>query len=240
MRSTLKTPKRKTLLLFTASQVPIALLMAIFLQLPQISRLHRAMALITVMVEAVLIFEITGNIVQKVRVDDDAVTVRLVLERQRIRWEHVKGLRQVLVSPLGRNSLRAPVKLFLIKAEKVPKALADAEDWWVRKGALANGRSSLGDLVERYDSWVRSHLKGWHVLWEIRGLKPQDPSEDARSVYFSLDGREKVIVEDLKAFGKRKASQLEEVDDLTYPGFVKAKGGKYARDVGHVWDTLVS
>lgn len=239
MRSTLKTPKRKTLLLFTASQVPIALLMAIFLQLPQISRLHRAMALITVMVEAVLIFEITGNVVQKVRVDEDAVTVRLVLERQRISWQHVQGLKQVVASPMARGSLRSPVKLFLVKAEKVPKALADAEGWWGRKGAVANGRSSLAKLTERYDSWVRSHLRGWHVLWEIQGLKPQDPSEDATATYFSLDGREKTIVEELKAFGKRKASQLEEVEDLTYPRFVRGEGGKYAGDVEHVWETLV-
>lgn len=231
--------RTKTVILFTASQLPIAMLMVTFFRLPGIASLHRAVALITVVMEAVLMFELTGNIVQKVRVNSTGLTVRGVLERQHLRWENVKGLRQVVVSPMAAGLLKAPVKLFLIRTSETPKRLDEASEWWVRNGPLSHDRSSVGGLVKRYDAWVEKQLEGWHILWKIEYHKSQNPKEDARASYYALDGREKVIAEELLRQGKKNASKVQELEDLTYPGFVKAKGGRYAKEPGHIWETLM-
>ena len=88
--------------------------------------------------------------------------------------------------------------------------------------------------MERYDSWVREQLKGWTIIWVNEYRQPQNPGEDAHIQYMSWDGREKSIIDNLSSHHKKGVKFI----DLTYPHFVAVKGGKYADDVEHVWETL--
>lgn len=225
----------KTIILSIASQLPILLLLAIFFRIPGLPMGYRVMAVITVVIEASLLSELIGNIVQKVRADDDGIRVREVFDRKRLPWEKVRAVRQVVLSPM-RSDVRLPAKLFLVKADEAP-GLQSAKEWWRRRGPLANGRSGMADLIGRYDRSLRRELEGWFVLWAIEYRRPQAFDDVVEVEYLALDGRERGIVDDLRRFGGRRTRSLSLVN-ATYPSFVRRHGGKYASDRAHVWETV--
>ncbi|MBN1275126.1 hypothetical protein JXA12_02445 [Candidatus Woesearchaeota archaeon] len=229
------TTRQKTLALTAISQVPMALLLVIFYSIPGIPVRFRVAGLIIVLFEAALMTELIGNIVQKVRANDRCLYVRGVLERKRIPWGEVQELRQVVVSPMKKSLLCAPAKAFLIKT-RAKVRLRAAEDWWVEEGPLSNGRKGMLDLVEKYEEHVRKSLEGWLVLWDVEYRRPQGAEDDVKAEYLSLDGRENAIIDDLSHHAK--ARQLLDVWDLTYPTFFKKHGGRYKKDVEHLWDTV--
>ncbi|MBD3209360.1 hypothetical protein GF367_02990 [Candidatus Woesearchaeota archaeon] len=228
-------PDKQTVILTAASQLPIALLLLIFFRIPNLPALYRVMAVATVILEATLMSELIGNIVQKVRATGKGVVVRGVLERQRIPWERVKDVCQAVLSPMkkGGATRQQPTKLFLIKTEgDEPLGLASA--WWAKQGPVAHRQTAMSGLVRKYDSWVRSRLKGWRVLWRIEYRSPQPVGKDVRMQYVTWDGRERKALDDIQ----RRYGKEVRFLDLTYPSFVRRHGGKYAGDVKHVWETL--
>ena len=229
-------PHQKTIILSVVSQVPMLLLLIIFFHIPGLPLLYRVMATITILLEAAILSELIGNIVQRVRADDESIIVRGVFEREKIPWNKVKGVRQVILSPLRRSDIKSPSKLFLVKMDDDHDLLL-ADQWWIKKGPLAHKQSGLAQLVEKYNAHIMKELRGWFILWAIDYHQPQECTDTVKEKYLVVDDREKSVIHDLKTFSDNKTKNINFVD-MTYPSYVKNYGGKYAKDTEHVWETI--
>lgn len=240
-----KTTKR-TAILVLFSQIPIFLLLWFFLKIDGIATANRVMAVFTIAIEAALMFEMTSNIVQKVRANKHHIIVREILARNRVPWSDVGLVKQVVVSPMRRKfgKRQAPVKLFVAYAKQERyDNLVPALEWWDNHGPCAQALCEISDKVKRYDAFVRERLQGAVLLWSVEYNRPQAADELAQISYLPSDDREKITVHDLSVFGGKKGMHIQNIADVTYPfffrehfpaEFLKAKDGVGA----DVWKSI--
>jgi hypothetical protein len=230
------TSYQKTVLLTIVSQIPMMLLLVIFFKIPNLPLLYRIMAIITILLEAAIISELIGNIVQKVRPGKKGIIVRGVFERKLIPWDDISKIQQIMVSPMKNGALSCPTKLFVVRVKNTRVKLS-ANEWWMKYGVLQTRRKSASSLVKKYDAFVTGKLKGWSLLWAVSYKRPQDSHEIVEVDYVIFDDREKSILDDLKCHGGRITKEVP-IIDVTYPLFVRKYGGVYAKERDSVWESV--
>jgi len=229
--------------LFLVSQLPMILLLLIFLRIPDLPQSYRIFAIITIIIEAAIMFELIGTIIQRVKVTDKGIRLRRVFERQTITWETIKGLRINLISPMEQGRLRSPTRLTLIKLKKgttAPPSIRDAQQWWNKKKPSRRGIRSIGGLLEAYENFIEEKLKGWYILWETRTVEPLENEEEEQEDLFeqSEDHREERFLRELDHQAPKHIRDELQLINNSYPWYIRTNGGKYAQDKEHLWDTL--
>jgi hypothetical protein len=233
------------------AQLPVLVLLFIFLHIEGLPIYYHLMGIATVVLEAMLVEEIVGMIIERVEARKKGIVIRGVLERTVLRWEDIEALQVMVVSPMPSGRLRNPTTLLLVKTKvlaKLPSAIA----WWLDQGPAASGREGLAGLVSAYQEDVRQALDGWQVIRYRENRKEQLPDMNGEAC-LPHDGWELSFIEEARGAGyalptvkasksSRNASgktiRPTRVVDATFPTFVKRSGGRYAADIEHVWETV--
>ncbi len=221
-----------SLVLMIFSQLPILILLWIFFRIPGVPSLYRFFAIITVLVEAALMFDLININVQKVRANSKSLVSLEVFERRFVPWSSISEVSQIVVSPLNPKNPRLAVKFLAVKTDS-PGRLPSLADWWSRNGPSSS--RELSGLLADYDSFVASRVDGFFILWS-RSYVQRDDSP-ARIFASPADSRESWMIDDICSFSKNHCSSLKVIKDFTFPSFVRLRQGrKY--DSSRVWDLV--